>query len=384
MTITDLCTLPYLLTGICGLLFLVQIYYTFGIYNRIHRARCKPAPTPTHYPPVSVIIVTKDSGKALEENLPTILEQDYPEFEVIVINDQSAGEDDDILKRLSARYPHLYHSFIPESARYISRKKLGIAMGIRASRHEWLVFTEPYCRPTSKLWLKSLAAHFDEKTDIVLGYSNYLPQKGWFAHKITVFNFFHALRYLGSALAGHPYMGIGRNLAYRKSLYERHKGFADHLQLQRGEDDLFINAVARKQNTQVAVTEDSIVRMPVPPFKRIWYEEQMNLRVTGHYYRGCSRLLNSVETWSCALFQLSTLTALTVCIFRQWWPEVIVLFLLWLIRFVCLMWVFRTTAREWKENLCCIFPLFDIGRPLWSLSLQLRYLFRTKTDFLRR
>lgn len=384
MTTTDFCTLPCLLAGVCGLLFLIQIYYTFGIYNRIHRARRKPSPAPAQYPPVSVIIVTKDSGKALEENLPMILEQDYPEFEVIVINDKSAGEDDDILKRLSARYTNLYHSFIPGSARYVSRKKLGIAMGIRASRYEWLVFTEPYCRPMSRQWLKSMAGHFDEKTDIVLGYSNYLPGHGWFARKITVFGFFHALRYLGSALAGRPYMGIGRNLAYRKSVYEQHKGFADHLQLQRGEDDLFVNAVANKNNTQIAVEAESIVRMPVPPYKRIWYEEQLNLRVTGHYYRGISRLLNSIETLCCALFQLSTLAALVVCILRQWWPGVAVVFLLWLIRFVCLMWVFRKTAHDLQENLCCIFPLFDMGRPLWSLGLQLRYLFRTKSDFLRR
>ena len=87
------------------------------------------------------------------------------------------------------------------------------------------------------------------------------------------------------ALAGNPYMGIGRNLAYRKSLYEKHKGFADHLQLQRGEDDLFINAVANKYNTRVASGEDSIVRMPVPPYKRIWFEEKMNAMVTGHYYQ---------------------------------------------------------------------------------------------------
>lgn len=384
MATTDMWALPTLLTGACGVLFLIQIYYIFGLYNRIHRARRKPSPAPAQYPPVSVIIVTKDSGTILEENLPAILEQDYPEFEVIVINDKSAGEDDDILKRLSARYPNLYQSFIPGSARYVSRKKLGIAMGIRASRYEWLVFTEPYCRPVSKNWLKSLANHFGEKTDIVLGYSNYQPQQGWFARKITTIEFFRALRFLGAALAGRPYMGIGRNLAYRKSLYEQHKGFSDHLQLKRGEDDLFINAVARKGNTRVATEEESIVRMPVPPFKRIWYEEQMNQMVTGHYYRGISRLMNSFETLTCILFQWATLAALAVGIIQQEWTGVITAFLLWLIRFVCLMTVFRKTAKDLQENLCCIFPLFDIARPFWSMGMQLRYLFRTKTDFMRR
>lgn len=384
MEATDICTLSTLSIGLCGILFLIQLYYIFGVYNRIHCARRNTSPAPIQYPPISVIIVTKDSGKALEENLPAILEQDYPEFEVIVINDKSAGEDDDILKRLALRYQNLYQSFIPESARYVSRKKLGIAMGIRASRYEWLVFTEPYCRPTSKNWLKSMAGHFDDKTDIVLGYSNYLPQSGWFARKITTIEFFHSLRFLGSALAGRPYMGIGRNLAYRKSLYERHKGFSDHLQLQRGEDDLFINAVARKENTQVATEAESIVRMPVPPFKHIWYEEQMNHLVTGHYYKGVSRLMNAIETGTCILFQLTTLCALALSIFQQWRTGVAIAFLLWLIRFACLMMVFRNTAKDLQENLCCIFPFFDMARPFWSIGMKIRYLFRTKTDFMRR
>lgn len=131
----------------------------------------------TELPPLSVIIVTKDSGSALTKNLPAILEQDYPEFEVIVINDKSAGEDENILKLLSDKYNNLYHTFIPETARYVSRKKLGIAMGIRASRYEWLVVTEPYCCPVSRNWLRRLAEQMTPNTDIVLGYSNYLPQK---------------------------------------------------------------------------------------------------------------------------------------------------------------------------------------------------------------
>lgn len=270
MITLDFASTTFLLAATCGILCIIQLCYVFGIYNRIHQLFKKGnEPSATDLPPLSVIIVTKDSGSALNQNLPAILEQDYPKFEVIVINDKSAGEDEDILKLLSDRYENLYHTFIPKTARYVSRKKLGIAMGIRASRYDWIVVTEPYCYPVSKNWLRSLAAQMTPSTDIVLGYSNYLPKKGWFARRIITDSFFHSLRYLGMALAGHPYMGVGCNLAYRKSLYEKHKGFADHLQLQRGEDDLFINAVANKYNTRVASGPDSIVRMPVPPYKRI-------------------------------------------------------------------------------------------------------------------
>ena len=116
-------------------------------------------------------------------------------------------------------------------------------MGIKASRYEWIVVTEPQCKPMSNQWLKSLATHFSPETDIVLGYSNYIQNKEKFARHIRLDSMFQAMRYLGRAASGHPYMGIGRNLAYRKSLYLSHKGFTTQLNLQRGDDDLFINAV---------------------------------------------------------------------------------------------------------------------------------------------
>ena len=158
MITLDLASTTFLLVAVCGILCAIQLCYVFGIYNRIHRHfKKKNEAAGTELPPLSVIIVTKDSGSALTKNLPAILEQDYPEFEVIVINDKSAGEDENILKLLSDKYNNLYHTFIPETARYVSRKKLGIAMGIRASRYEWLVVTEPYCRPVSRNWLRRLS-----------------------------------------------------------------------------------------------------------------------------------------------------------------------------------------------------------------------------------
>lgn len=385
MITLDFASTTFLLAATCSILCIIQLCYVFGIYNRIHQLFKKGnEPSATDLPPLSVIIVTKDSGSALNQNLPAILEQDYPKFEVIVINDKSAGEDEDILKLLSDRYENLYHTFIPKTARYVSRKKLGIAMGIRASRYDWIVVTEPYCHPVSKNWLRSLAAQMTPSTDIVLGYSNYLPKKGWFARRIITDSFFHSLRYLGMALAGHPYMGVGCNLAYRKSLYEKHKGFADHLQLQRGEDDLFINAVANKYNTRVASGPDSIVRMPVPPYKRIWFERKMNALVTGHYYRGMARISNAFETWTCGLFHLTTIGVLAMSIAEQQWIVTGIVALLWLLRFISVMMVFRRTAHDLNENLCCIFPLFDLLRPLWSLVRQTQYLLRKKRDFLRK
>lgn len=336
-------------------------------------------------PPVSVILVTKDSGSVLRDNLPKILNQNYPSFEVIVINDKSTGEDEDILKRLSAEYSNLYYSFIPNTTRYVSNKKLGIAMGIRASRNEWLVFTEPYCYPVSENWLRSLASHFTSKTEIVLGYSNFEYATGWFARKITMQKLFNSLRYLGWAASGRPYMGIGKNLAYKKNLYEQHKGFSDHLQLLCGEDDLFINAVAHADNTKVAIGPESIVRQPVPLYKRIWQEEKISYMVTGHFYRGGGiRLLNALDTWTCVLFHLATLGGVVVSSMNQQWMTLIAFFSLWVVRLFCEIVVLKKSANDLNEKLGCVFLLFDLVRPWWSMWTWLQYTFRNKRDFMRK
>lgn len=385
MITIDFTSLSALATGVCGVFFLIQLFYILGIYSRLHRHFSrKPYTEPADLPPISVIIVTKDSGEILNENLPAILEQDYPLFEVIVINDKSAGEDEFILKRLSDRYPNLYHTFIPETARYVSRKKLGVAMGIRASRYEWIVVTSPFCRPVSPNWLRILAREMTPDTDIVLGYSNYFPKKGFFARRVIVSSFFRSLRYLCMALAGHPYMGIGYNLAYRKSVYQAHKGFSDHLQLLRGEDDLLVNAVAKRSNTRVARGAESIVRLPVPAFKRVWKEEKLSAMVTGYYYRGIAPWLNSIETWTCGLFYVSWGIALCISILAHEWIWTGIVGLFGLVRFLSIMHFLYHSAWDLQEKFGCFLPFFDLFRPVGSLMRYVQYLFCKKEDFMRR
>lgn len=387
MTAMDYTLICQVLTGACGLFCLIQLIYLFCIYAKMYRASRMQAQTetvPDNCPPLSVIIVTKDSGQTLKENLPAILTQDYPSYEVIVVNDQSAGEDEEILKLLENDYPNLYHTFIPQTARYISRKKLGIAMGIKASRYDWIVVTEPTCKPVSDQWLKHLAVHFQESTDIVLGYCRYTGEKGLFGKRIKADNLLQAMRYLGAALNKHPYMGIGQNLAYRKKVYNSHKGFADQLTLQRGDDDLFINALANSDNTAVALHPDSFMEQKVPSFKRIWFEDKVNRLVTGKFYHGTTRLMNGLETWTCALFHLCTIAGLIMNIRHYEWIYTGIITALWLLRFILTMSIFRKTAKATGEKSCCFFLFFDWLRPLWALQIKIHYWCRTKADFLRK
>ena len=381
----DLTSLNILLPASAGILFFIQSCYHLGLYRNLYLHSQKDKKE-TDTPPLSVILVAKDAASDLQKNLPAILEQDYPDFEVIVIYDQSSDDDcEDVLKLLKDKYPHLHYSFIPDSARYISHKKLGITMGIKASRHEWLVFTEPNCRPMSNQWLRKMARNFSEKTDIVLGYSNYEKTKGWFNRKATFDTMLHSMRYLGRAIGGHPYMGCGRNMAYRKSLYYQHKGFTTHLNLQRGEDDLFVNQTANGKNTQVEASPESIVRITEPHYKKNGHEDKLNYHLTSRLYKGFSRYLMGFETCSRLLFLLSVIACLVYGILMQSWVVLGTGILLWILRFIMQFIVFRKTSLALGERkFYTTLLLFDWMQPLWNFRLKLSQRFSRKDDFMRR
>ena len=381
----DLTSLNTLLPASAGILFFIQSCYHWGLYRTLYlHSRKEKKETDT--PPLSVILVAKDAASDLQKNLPFILEQDYPEFEVIVIFDQSSDDDsEDVLKLLEDKYPHLHHSFIPDSARYISHKKLGITMGIKASLYEWLIFTEPDCRPSSNQWLRKMARNFTTGTDIVLGYSNYEKTKGWFNRKVTFDTLLNSMRYLGQAIGGHPYMGCGRNLAYRKSLYYEHKGFTSHLNLQRGEDDLFINQVANGKNTQVEASIESVIRITAPHYKKNWQEDKLNYHLTSRLYKGFSRYLMGFETCTRLLFLLWIIACIVNGIFTQSWMVLGIGILLWLLRFISLIIVFQKTSLALGERkFYSTLLLFDWMQPLWNFRLKLSQRFSRKDDFMRR
>jgi glycosyltransferase involved in cell wall biosynthesis len=355
------------------------------LYRKLY-THSQQAQGTTDTPPLSVIIVAKDSASDLRKNLPAILEQDYPDYEVIVIYDRSdKDESEDVLKLLQDKYHHLYFSFIPDSAKYISHKKLGVTMGIKASRHEWLVFTEANCLPTSNQWLRKLASNFTDTTDIVLGYSNYEKTSGWFNRKITFDTLLHSMRYLGMAINGHPYMGCGRNLAYRKSLYYNQKGFTNHLNLQRGEDDLFINQTTNGKNTRVEASPESVMRITTPHYPKSWKEEKLSHVTTSRHFKGWARHLMGLETCSRLLFLTCTLACIASGILMQDWIMVGIASLLWIIRFILQVVVFRKTSIALNERkFIFTLPLFDWMQPVWNLRFKLQQRFRRKDEFMRK
>ena len=354
-------TAELILLSAAGVLLIVQLIYYLGLYNRIHTHNLAVGKDEVHFgrelPPLSVVICARNESENLRRNLPAILKQDYPDFEVIVINDGSTDESEDLLSELEEEYPNLYHSFTPDSARYISRKKLALTLGIKASKYDWLVFTEADCTPVSDKWLRRIARNFTPSTDIVLGYSGYERGKGWL-----------------------------HNLAYRKELFFKVKGFSTHLNMQRGEDDLFINQIANENNTRVETSPDSVIRMqPVERYKD-WKEEKVSYMATARFYKGSQRWLLGLETATRLLFYVACLSGIVFGILSFHWLAAGLALLLWIVRYSAQAYVINKTANEMGDNRSYYFtlPVFDIIRPLQSLKFRLYRLYRRKGDFMRR
>lgn len=372
-----------------GILFVIQSCYYWGIYNRIHRhnqaVKKGKINFSTELPPLSVIIGAKNESENLRKYLPEVLEQNYPNFEVIVVNDSSSDESEDILKIMEEKYPHLYHTFTPDSSRYISHRKLALTVGIKASKYDWLVFTEANCRPASKDWLKLMARNFNGQTGIVLGYSGYEKGRGWLSRKSCFDNLFHAMRYLGCALLGKPYMGIGRNLAYRKELFFRRKGYSAHLNLQRGEDNLFINEIATSQNTRIETDPMAVIRIQPLKSGKEWKEEKISYAATSRFFKGFQRYLIGGETFSRILFYGCFITLLIFSILEHQWITVGLTVLIYITRFIFQIIIFNKTAADLgDERFGLRLMLFDIIQPLYNFRFKLNRLIKRKSDFMRR
>lgn len=373
-----------------AILFTVQALYYLLLYNRIIRRNRAAQRGELHFTaeqaPISVIIYARDEAENLRRNLPAVLAQDYPQFEVIVITDSDKDECADYLTQLEGQYPNLYHSFIPDSSRYISRKKLAVTLGIRASKYDWMVLTEPDCLPQSNRWLQLLARNFTTRTQVVLGYSGYDRGRGWLARNAAFDTLFSAMRYLGWALARSPYMGIGRNLAYRKEAFYAHKGFSAHLNLLRGDDDLFVNGIADAENTRVETDPDAAVRRR-PPFRaKEWREEKTGYASTAPLCRGLQRYFSGFETFSRLAFHAAWAGACVAAIVHAHWLTAALALLLFLLRFALQAGVINCTARTLREpyRYRLTLPLFDLLQPLQALRRRLHCLLGNKSEFLRK
>ena len=240
----------WIFAGFC-LITLIQVFYHLFFFTRlaVYKAGAKLS-SRTH--PVSVIICARDEAANLSVNLPGSLVQQYPTtHEVIVVDDNSFDDTKYLLEELAKEFRQLHVVELKQEAKMIPGKKFPLSMGIKAAKYEIVLLTDADCVPATENWIASMQEAYDDNIEIVLGYGAYHKKKG-LLNKIIRWETFHtAIQYFSYALAGKPYMGVGRNLSYKRSVFFRHKGFSSHHHVQSGDDDLFINMAANKKNTRI-------------------------------------------------------------------------------------------------------------------------------------
>lgn len=371
--------------GAFAILFIIQLYYYFTYYNRIIRHKKKTMEGSFKYsrstPPVSVIICAQNEAENLEKFLPSILTQDYPKYEVIVVNDGSTDQSSILLEKLDKEYPHLYHTFLPMDAKYTSRKKMCLTVGIKAAKYDHLLLLDADCKPAGKFWIQSIMQNYEDGTEIVLGYSKTEGDDSFLSKLIRYDSITSAMRYLGFALQGKTYRGTAKNLSYKKNLFFQNKGFSSHLNLILGDDSLFLQEVATPQNTKVEITPQSLtISNRKETTKSFMYQRGLLLETLWKYKRSIFTSI-FIENISRLLFYGVFAVLFAFFLIMQQWILAGITFLLFLIRFLTQLNIIRKSAIILEEKPFALsIPFFDILMPLISIYITITGMFDRKED----
>lgn len=300
---------PYLVFCILCLVTLIQTFYHLFFFSRLAFFKSKKKESrQTH--PVSIVICARDEAENLADHLPGVLLQEYPTtHEVIVVNDNSVDESKYILEALQKTYKQLNPIELTQEAKMIPGKKFPLAIGVKSAKHEIILLTDADCLPASEHWISSMQDTYDDKTELVLGYGPYHKQKSLLNKLIRWETYYSALQYFSYALAGIPYMGVGRNLSYKKTLFYRHKGFSAHNNIPGGDDDLLVNIAATKENTKINIDPDSFtLSRPEKTWKQ-WIRQKKRHYTTAKYYKKKHRILLGLHSFAQFLYYPALITS---------------------------------------------------------------------------
>lgn len=330
-------SLPVLVLLVFLVVVVVQLFFYLFFFARLafyKRSSLKKAQA--NYP-ISIIVCAFNEEANLTKNLPNLLEQDYilngrRNFEVVVVNDNSEDGTFFILNQLKEKYPHLHIVNLTQDAKLIPGKKFALSMGIKSARYDHMLLTDADCVPRTNQWLREMTSQFDSQIQILLGYGPYMKQKGWLNKKIRFETLHSAIQYLSFALAKMPYMGVGRNLAYHRELFNRNKGFSSHHHIVSGDDDLFINQVATSQNVAVVIEPSTFMYSKAKQTEDDWKYQKKRHLSTGKYYRSKHKFLlglyafSHFATWilfaACCFFPAIIIYAASAFVLRwlvQWY-----------------------------------------------------------------
>ncbi|MFM2135659.1 MAG: hypothetical protein RL021_1059 [Bacteroidota bacterium] len=286
----------------------VQTLYYWLLFSRF--AFRKNVVTSGISQPVSVIVCARNESANLRKNLPLLLDQDYPDYELVVVNDCSWDDTGEVLEEFARTHSRLKVVTLVEQERYSHGKKFAVTLGIKAAKNEWLLFTDADCRPASRHWVSAMEACFLQPREIVLGYGAYEKSSGLLNRLIRFDTVQIAIQYFACAITGKAYMGVGRNLAYKKSLFFRNKGFARHNHLPSGDDDLLVNETATSVNVTICHSPESFTVSEPKRTLGGWFSQKARHLTTSKYYRPLHRSLLGGFAMSNLLFPASAIALL--------------------------------------------------------------------------
>ncbi len=359
---------------------IIQILFWLFVFSRlafkkVEKVEKETTPSVSHdfgqaFPPVSIIICARNEAKNLTKNLPLILKQNYPNFEVVVVNDDSTDETPSVLNAFSEQNPHLRVLHLSEKK--IAGKKGALAKGIEIAHHEILLLTDADCYPLSIEWVSQMVAGLGDK-EIGLAYAPYESRDSFLNLFIRFETVWTATQYFGLALVGMPYMGVGRNLIYRKKLYEKVGGFANHLKIMSGDDDLFAQSVLTKNNFSIILNPETFMfSEPKTQWKSYFTQKKRHISAATHYTRPIQMVLGLLSASHFFYFvtavlllalKISTMFVLIIIVVRT-----------------CLMWFLYGRIMKMLSELKLLrwMPILDAVYVLFYVLLAPALTFRTQ------
>ena len=315
--------------------------------------------------PVSVIICAKNEAENLEKNLPYVLNQEYSNYEVVLINDGSSDQTLKIMKQFEAKYDVIKIVDVRTNEAFWGNKKYALTLGIKASKNDFLVFTDADCRPNSSLWLQHMSSKFSNEKAVVLGYGAYEKKRSSILNLLIRFEtILTALQYFSYAKLGIPYMGVGRNMAYTKELFFNNNGFNGHMSVKSGDDDLFINEVADKNNVALCFVKDSFTISTPEESLKDWIRQKRRHVSTSRLYKLQHKLLLSLFYFSQLTFWILGILLLIIAYNWIWVVSLIAL------RFTVQLLSFTLAAKKLDDlGLVYFAPVLELFLITTQLSI---------------
>ncbi|WP_310027553.1 glycosyltransferase [Flavobacterium arsenatis] len=294
--------LPLLFYVFIGIVFIQFLYYivVFGKF-----AFAKPKKNNLKRIPVSVIVCAKNEAENVAKFIPILATQNYPDFEIILIDDASSDATLDIFEAFEKEYSNIRLVKVANNEAFWGNKKFALTLGIKAASKEYLLFTDADCYPTSENWIAEMTSNFTLQKTIILGYGAYEKIPNSFLNKIIRFEtLLTAVQYFSWAKMGMPYMGVGRNMAYKKEEFFNVNGFIDHMKIRSGDDDLFVNQASTKKNTTICFSPESFTYSKPKTSFTDWFTQKRRHIATATFYKPFDRMQLALFYSSQLLFVL--------------------------------------------------------------------------------